>query len=175
MYYCRKNNSKLIHKILFDMFTICVNNKLNTYRKSLTCVTNYFFGDFGPLLLQFHLQSFQNLMVSDRDLAFKVWLDPKIKGIQIRRRWRIFLIGNEVRGILGKPLLSLFSLIWWCGVLLKRPGTFFEVPRSSLRRHIVSLSPLIPFIPIPRQNPIVLGVKMVFNIKFLLINENEIW
>ena len=51
--------------------------------------------------------------------------------------------------------------------------TLSRLPRPSLSRHIISLSPLGILFPITRPNPIVLGVKVVFNIKFLLITEKE--
>ena len=97
MYLCRMRFRKTIPKISVKMFTICVNYQLMTLRESLTRVTNNFLGDFGLLLQQFDLYSLQTLMVNGRDLALKVWSDPKIRRIQIGGRWDIFLFGNEVR------------------------------------------------------------------------------
>ena len=121
------------------------------------------------------------------------------QGIQIGRRCRLFIFGNKMREILGKPLLILFDSMWWCGILLKRPGTFFEVflypgqqyanenvilivllvqfyslvnkkrynfyrtlswmSKPSLRRHIVSSSPLGIIHPHPSTKPDHFGCK----------------
>ena len=154
-------------------------------------------------------------MVNGRDFALKVWPDPEIQRIQIGERCGPLLIGNEVRNILWKPLLSLFGPIWWWRVILKRPGTVFEVrwyPGQQCTNKdgisivlLVKFYPLInkkeetsswlcygcsdhhwgwtllpshhtgSFIPIPRPNSIILGLKLVFNIEFLLITENEVY
>ena len=89
-----------IPKLSFNMSTICINYHFKTLRERLSRVTNDFLWDFGPLLPQFDFYGFQTLMVNGRDLALKVWSDPKIKRIQIGGRWGSFFFDNEVRTIL---------------------------------------------------------------------------
>ena len=101
---------KLIHKILFDVSTICDINQSKTFRKSLTSVTKHFVLELGPLLLQVHFQSFLTLMVSGRDLALQALQDPKNQRTQSGERGGAFPIENEVRGIIGRPLLSFKQL-----------------------------------------------------------------
>ena len=151
MYLCRIRFRETISKISFNMSAICINYQL-TLRESLTRVTNYFQGDFGLLLPQFNLYAFQTLMVNSRELALKVWPDPKNQRIQIGERWGPFLFGNEVRNILWKQLLSLFGPMWWCRVLLKRPGTVFEVfsctGQQCTNKDVISIVLLVQFHPL---------------------------
>ena len=109
MCYCRKSNKYLIHKILFDMSFICVNKWLKTFRKRLSCITNYFLGDLGPLLLQFRLQGFQKFDVDWPRTYSQGMTRFQKRVIQIGGIWRPFLFRNEVRDILRKPSSSLFG------------------------------------------------------------------
>ena len=128
MYLCRMRFREAISEISFNTSTICINYQLQALRERLTRVTNDFLGDFGPLLPQFD---------GERSRPCSQGMTRSQKPEDSHRgKMGPFLFDNEVPNILWKPLLSLFTLVWWCRVLLKRSGMVFEVlSRATMHWH----------------------------------------
>ena len=79
----------------------------------------------------------------------------------------------------NKDVISIVMLVQFHPLIIKKErtssGLCYGCPDHHWGRTLLPSHHTGSFISIPQPNSIILGVKVVFNIEFLLITENEVW